>query len=107
MNINDRGTMKWTSLMLPEQVQMLKDLDEEMDRKEKPILDEQQIEDNEFKLRGALDKKLSVKVTYFADHDFQEVKGLVNSIRKNIIFIEETEILFGDIIDVDFLDSIF
>lgn len=107
MSVNDRGTMKWTSLMLPEQVEMLRDLSDEMNRKDKPILDEQQIAENEFKLRGALDKKLSVKITYFVDHDYHEIKGHVNSIRKNIIYIEETEILFGDIIEVDFLDSIF
>lgn len=107
MSVNDRGTMKWTSLMLLEQVEMLKDLDKEMDRKEKPILDDQQISENEFKLCGALDKKLSVKITYFANHDFHSIKGVIKNIRKNIIYIEETEILFGDIIEVDFLDSIF
>ena len=41
MDINERGTKKWTSLMLPEQIEMLEQLDREQDRKEKPILDEQ------------------------------------------------------------------
>ena len=93
--------------MLPEQIQMLEELDREQDRKEKPILDEQQIEENSFKLRGALEHKLDIKITYFADHDFKDIEGSVKSIRNNMIYIEGTELNFDDIIDVEFLNPLF
>ncbi len=105
--INERGTKKWTSLMLPEQVQMLEEMYEEMDQKEKPILDDQQIEENSFKLRGALEHKLDVKITYFVDHDFKDIEGSVKNIRNNMIYIEGTGINFDDIIEVEFLNPLF
>lgn len=104
--VNERGTKKWTSLMLPEHVKMLGDMYKEMDRKEKPIVDEQQIEENSLTLQGALKYKLEVKITYFVDHDFNNIEGRVKSIRNNTIYIEETKIHFADVIDVDFLNPL-
>ncbi|GIP64468.1 hypothetical protein J32TS6_30230 [Virgibacillus pantothenticus] len=40
--VNDRVTIKWTSIMLPEHVEMLEEVWKEQEYKEKPILDEQQ-----------------------------------------------------------------
>ncbi len=105
--INDRGTIKWTSIMMPEQIEALQKMWEAQEYKEKPILDEQQLQENEFKLRGSLKAKVEVKITYFADHDFHEIKGMINGIKNNTIYIEGTEINFYDIIDVDFVHSIF
>lgn|SRR5699024_690796 len=105
--INDRGTIKWTSIMMPEQVEALQKMWKAQEYKEKPILDEQQLQENEFKLRGSLRAKVEVKITYFVDHDFREIKGLINRIKNNTIYIEGTEINFYDIIDVDFVHSIF
>lgn len=93
--------------MLPEQIEMLEQLDREQDRKEKPIIDEQQIEENSFKLKGALEYKLEVKITYFVDHDFKNIEGSVKSIRNNMIYIEGTGINFYDIIEVEFLNPLF
>ncbi|GAB3801050.1 YolD-like family protein [Virgibacillus kimchii] len=59
--VNDRGNIKWTSLMLPEHVQLIKEMWEEDDKKEKPILDEQQIEEIIMKLRMALHDNLTVE----------------------------------------------
>src|SRR5690625_4014097 len=105
--VNDRGTKKWTSIMLPEHVKMIGEMYEEMDRKEKPVLDEQQIEENSFKLQGALEHKLEVKVRYFVDYDFEKVEGSVKSIRDDLIYIEGTGINFDDIIEVEFLNPLF
>ncbi len=93
--------------MLPEQIQMLEELAAKEEWKEKSILDEQQIEENSFKLRGALEHKLDVKITYFVDHEFKSTEGSVNNIRNNMIYIEGTELKFDDIIDVEFLNPLF
>lgn len=45
--IKDRGTIKWTAMMLPEHVQHLKELVIDERRVEKPILDEQMVEEFE------------------------------------------------------------
>lgn len=103
MNVNDRGTKKWTSLMLPEHVEALRKMWREMEYKEKPALDEQQLQENEFKLKSALQNKLKARITYFIDHDFEFVEGLIQHIRNNIIYIGETEINFDDILEVDLL----
>lgn len=107
MKINDRGTMKWVSLMLPEQIEGLRRLQEEQNRKEKSILDEQKIEENSFKLRGALQYKLELKITYFANHDFKSIEGSIQNINNKIIYINDDELNFDDIIEVDFVNSIF
>ncbi|WP_419893407.1 YolD-like family protein [Oceanobacillus kimchii] len=44
MSVNDRGTIKWTAMMLPEHAELLNQLKEKKNRKQKPILDEQQLE---------------------------------------------------------------
>ena len=52
--VNDRGTKKWTSLMLPEHVEILKKVFAEQSYQTKPILDEQQVVENERILKHAL-----------------------------------------------------
>lgn len=41
MDIKDRGTIKWTAMMLPEHVELLKQLEHEQQKVKKPELDEQ------------------------------------------------------------------
>ncbi|GIO24094.1 YolD-like family protein [Oceanobacillus sp. J11TS1] len=80
-NIHDRGTMKWTSLMLPEQVELLKELRQQRERKEKPILDEDQLEYNGFSLMEAAKEEKMVWIKYFKDYDFHEVTGYVETLK--------------------------
>lgn len=42
--LKDRGTIKWTSLMLPEHVEQLKELWKEDEKQPLPVLDEQELE---------------------------------------------------------------
>ena len=73
--VNDRGTIKWTSLMLPEHVEALKKLREEENWKEKPIIDEHLIEEINLILQLALKDDLTIEVEYFKDHDYHKIKG--------------------------------
>jgi len=105
--INDRGTKKWTSLMMPEHVEMLNNMWKQLEYKNKPILDEQQIEENVMKLQLAIHNNLTIEVKYFKDHDFHTIKGKLSSIVSNesLVFADEvrTKINFKDVLDV-FID---
>lgn len=106
MNINERGTKKWTSLMLPEHVKMLKDIWQEDDFKERPILDEQlQIELGEV-LRLALKDDLTVEITYYADRDYHREKGklvLLDPVSRQLRINNKDYICLDDIMDVTIL----
>lgn len=52
-HIKDRGTKKRTSIMLPEHVKALKELNEELNKVQNPILDERKMWENEVKLQMA------------------------------------------------------
>ncbi|MBR3118957.1 MULTISPECIES: YolD-like family protein [Oceanobacillus] len=102
--IHDRGSKKWTALMLPEHIEMLKALQIEYNYKEKPILDEQQVEENAIKLQLAIHDNLTIEVKYYKMHDYHKVKGKLLSVALNdcIVFDNEerTRVKFSDIMDV-------
>ncbi|AUJ25213.1 YolD-like family protein [Virgibacillus dokdonensis] len=100
--VNDRGTIKWTSIMMPEHIEMLQEMWKEQDYKEKPILDEQQQEEINNKLLMAGVNDLTVEIKYFNKHDFYKVKGKITSINKQnkYINIVGQRLPFECIIDV-------
>lgn len=105
MQVNDRGSKKWTALMLPEHVEALKKLFAEQDHKEKPILDEQQMIDNEFILQQAIENDLDVEIKCFEDHDFHTVKGklLFIDAMSKYLQLDHIEIKLENIIEVNLL----
>ncbi|KGP92413.1 hypothetical protein N780_13455 [Pontibacillus chungwhensis BH030062] len=62
--LRDRGTIKWTSLMLPEHVEMLKKVWKEDERVEKGLLAEDQAAEIDLKLRLAFKDDLTVEVKF-------------------------------------------
>lgn len=107
MNVNDRGTKKWTAMMMPEHIKMINDLWAEDDKKEKPILDEQQKVEIDMKLQLAIKDDLTVEVEYYTDYACHTEKGkllLVDSLNRRLHFDDkEIEIQLDDIIDVTIL----
>ncbi|UJL47141.1 YolD-like family protein [Virgibacillus sp. NKC19-16] len=73
--MNDRGTIKWTSLMMPEQTQLLNEMWEQQDWKEKPDLDGQYIAEINLKIEMALENDLTIEIEYFKNHDYHKIKG--------------------------------
>ncbi|MHA6253269.1 YolD-like family protein [Oceanobacillus sp. CAU 1775] len=104
--VNDRGNIKWTTLMLPEHAEILRELRIQQSYKTKPILDEQLIEENELKLQQAIQADVTIEVKYFKEHNFHFIKGKLRNINANgkghITFENEdrTEISFHEIIEV-------
>ncbi len=103
--VHERGTKKWTSLMLPEQIQMLEELAAEEERKEKPILDEQMKAEYYIILQEALEFDTSVWIKYYANDDYMIEEGYILSMDgvNGIIYMEAIPIQFDDIIEVHLL----
>ncbi|ASF40959.1 YolD-like family protein [Halobacillus halophilus] len=108
---NDRGTIKWTSLMLPEHVEAIQKLWKEDDRVEKAILDGQQLEELEFALQRARRDDLPVEIKHHNGFNYSSTKVKVLNLdpgtRKiRCLDIEEkinTSLSFEDIFSVEFL----
>jgi hypothetical protein len=79
----DRGTIKWTSLMLPEHVQMVKNLWKEDERVEKGIVDEQKAVEIDFLLQRALNDNLTIDIKYHDGFDYNVIRGKVDSVCTN------------------------
>lgn len=99
--MNDRGTKKWTAMMMPEQIQMLNKMWAEQDYKEKPILDEQQIIDINTALQMAIYNDLTVEIKYYSCRDYLTKKGKLLKIDTSKIRLDDyTEIKLDNVLDV-------
>jgi hypothetical protein len=76
--IRDRGKIKWTSLMLPEHVKMLRDWQEEEKYKTKPQLDEQQLEEMNETICCAMETGEPLAITHYVNRDFEVVVGRIH-----------------------------
>lgn len=63
--------------MLPEHVTMLRQLKERTNDKQKPILDEQLLQELNQTICNAIKAKTALEITYYEEHNFQTVTGVV------------------------------
>lgn len=106
--IRDRGTKKWTSIMLPEHVEALKQMFAEEECKDKPILDDQKKMEIDFLLKAALNNDATVEIQYYVNYDYCTIKGkvLMIDVLNGYLKIENDEledIYLQDILDVSIL----
>lgn len=66
--INDRGSKKWASLMLPEHKELLHGLYEEQFHEAPPTLDEQTLLELSYKISYAVTDNLIAEIIYMKDH---------------------------------------
>ncbi len=109
--IRDRGTKKWTAMMLPEHVKMLKELNVDYYRKKKPVLDEQELEQINETLHIAMELNQPLIFTVWFDGFFEDVEGTVHFIdqinRKiHVVDIKENvhKIKFDAIAEVEYAE---
>ncbi|WP_339148390.1 YolD-like family protein [Sutcliffiella sp. BMC8] len=91
--IRDRGNIKWTSLMLPEHVKMIRQHYLEEDYQSKPEIDEQQHELLNEKINEALEFGSEVEIKYFEDHKVKSFIGtihFVNVMEKKLHVVDQT-----------------
>lgn len=92
--IKDRGNIKWTAMMLPEHVAMIKKIYADQDKVQKPQLDEQAWFEIELTIQEALIKNSSVQFTYWQNGYYETLVGRINSIdflQKQIKLIMDDE----------------
>ncbi|MCY7981252.1 YolD-like family protein [Bacillus inaquosorum] len=76
--LRDRGTIKWTSMMLPEHLTQLKQDLIDVSKIEKPSLDDQQIEEMDLLVFEALEFNKELKFKLFNNGLVENVTGRVH-----------------------------
>src|SRR5690625_7250702 len=100
--LRDRGTKKWTSIMMPEHAKMVEQIWSESEHKDKAILDEQQLIENEMSLQEAIQNDLENEVAYFKDHDLHTAKDEVLFIKtlNSYLSLDSIDVKLDDIMEV-------
>lgn len=109
--IKDRGSKKWTAMMLPEHVKMLHELNVDYEQVKKPTIDEQGWEQINETLHIAIEFNLPLVFTIWGDGFLEEVEGAVHFIdqmNKQILVMDIREqvhkIKFDTIVEVEYTD---
>ncbi|WP_077309098.1 YolD-like family protein [Terribacillus halophilus] len=79
--VHDRGKIKWTSLMLPEHVEMLQQMGREIGIEKAPILDEQQLEELEQKVQQIQIGATKAFISYSSGNKVNRVSGIVTGLK--------------------------
>lgn len=90
--IRDRGRIKWTAMMLPEHVKLLREWAKEDEWEEKSELDEQKLGEMDEVLREAQMLGKSVMIHYYTGYHYKIIIGKVrscHSLAKTIEVIDE------------------
>lgn len=106
------SNMRWESsrMMLPEHVQRLIQLQIEENRRERPELDEQQVEELGWQLQEAIESKAPVEITLFGEFRDRVIQGVVTRVDTQIMRVrveyEDDEfewVSVGDILGIDII----
>lgn len=91
--IKDRGTIKWTAMMLPEHVQSLKNLLVDEHRIEQPELDEQAIEEFELIICKAMEFNTALTIQVFNNGHINTITGTVHYINhlKSQLILQDSQ----------------
>ena len=108
--IQDRGNIKWTAMMLPEHVGMLRGWHDENELTERPELDEFELTLLAEEIERAHKGEHSVKLTYWKDgkllDDYGEIITIDNS-SKSIVLddpFSTTQYQFDEIVAVSVIE---
>ncbi len=105
MSIRDRGNIKWTSMMLPEHVKLLRDWKEEERLRKKPELDEQKLEEMNETINEAMAYNETLSFVYFSAYEYKLLVGNIHyadPVRKELRIVDE----FGDRYDLKLQDIV-
>lgn len=110
--IRDRGLMKWaSSFMLPEHVELLKGMDFDYHKTDKPVLDEYQLQEIDEKLSAAIEYHMPVIIEMWNDGFFNDIEGTLKRVDNNnkLVWITERsgdlhKIKYENIVGVEFAD---
>jgi len=100
MFIKDRGSIKWTSLMLVEHRKVLEKLKDSEELKEKPELTEQELKRLNRIVKEALKLNKLVNIVYYKQGKFEEIKGLIKKylpLKRQILLLDNCNKVYLDI----------
>lgn len=107
--IRDRGHMKWVSMMLPEHVKLLREYNENLNKVEKPILDEQKYEEFNEVIYRAVEENVTLEFTYYQKEEIRKCVGtihcidyLAKEIRISCLTSTDHTLKLDDIIGIDY-----
>ncbi len=107
MTIRDRGNIKWTSMMLPEHVAMVREIYANQYKVAKPQLDEQELEELERIIVEGMRDQVTLVFTYWSNGYYKTFMGKVLGFNQNqqalkIVdqFEDRVELKVADLIDV-------
>jgi hypothetical protein len=92
--IRDRGRIKWTSMMLPEHVKLLRDWAQEDQYEQQRQLDEQQLEQLNETILEAMEYNHPVSITYYRQRRYELVVGKIhywNDLGKKLHVVDKFE----------------
>lgn len=110
--IRDRGKIKWTSMMLPEHVSLLREWAEEDSYETRNELDEQKIEEINHTIAEAMEYGANVRISYYkaSARRHESVEGCIHfcndQARKLHIAGKDGEtyfVLYGELTDVQLI----
>jgi hypothetical protein len=76
----DRGTIKWTAMMLPEHVQLLREWQAEDQLVEKPKLDEAQLEQMNSHLQRAYKERCVIHFKVWEQTSIYNISGIIQKV---------------------------
>ncbi|OIJ22061.1 hypothetical protein BKP45_05130 [Anaerobacillus alkalidiazotrophicus] len=105
--IRDRGNIKWTAMMLPEHVQMVREVYQNQNKIPKPKLDEQAWEEIGLTVQDAVENNKQLAFTYWQNGYFETLVGhvhLVDINRKQFRIVDQFQeryhLKFENLVDV-------
>lgn len=93
--VNDRGSMKWTAMMLPEHLVEIKKWKKEQFHDKKRELTEWELEEIEQTIQRSFKMKEQVKLILWSDNKLHDVVGIVTGIdvfKKELLLETDTSI---------------
>lgn len=106
--IQDRGSIKWTAMMLPEHVKLLRKYNESLDKVEKPVLDEQKYEEFNEVICEAMEEDITLQFTYYQKGEIKKLVGNIHYIDqlkrelRIVDYLTKKHVLkLGDIIEIE------
>src|SRR5690625_469677 len=104
MKISQKNATKWVSLMESTERKLTKTTF--INEAEKPVINQEQLQEFDRKLKKAVMNNLDVEITYYVDNSFQTILSQVKSIdtEKGFIYIdngEQREMLITNIISIE------
>lgn len=86
--MHERGTIKWTSLMMPEQIQMLHELGFKLNHHvDKPILSEDKMHEMEQVISEAFQDKQPIEIQFYKNNVIQSVQGILKELKTESLLL--------------------